>query len=343
MRKLIFVFCMLMSFEVIAQVDSSSNKLMNELDNKATAPDAKKPVKIFYGQRLINANTVEMLQKGFLEFKVIHNFGDVAGSQGGIHRFFGLDGAMDVKIAFQLGLMKNLNIVGARTRGDNFHNVTELWELGLKYRFLQQMENDRSHPISLTAYSNLVIAAAKAIPNFDKESYYTGFDGRLSSIIQVIAARKFGKISLQLNPTYVYHGTVSPGDDKNVFALGAGIRLPITKSIVLIADYFHPFLSRESKDSARAVAARHPSFPLSNPPKPVYNQYGDVYDVFGVGFEIITPGHVFHLNFTNATDILENRFIANTLTSWGKGQWRWGFTVARNFVVFRDKKTKIIK
>jgi hypothetical protein len=331
---------MLLGFEVMAQVDSSSNNLMNELDNKATAPQGKKPVKVFYGQKLINANTVEMLQKGFLEFKVIHNFGDIAGSQGGIHRFFGLDNAMDVKIGFQLGLTKNFNIVGARTRGDNFHNVTELWELGLKYRFLQQMEKDRSNPISLSAYVNTVVSASKPTPNPDKESNYQEFSDRLSSLVQVMVARKFGKISLQLNPTYVYTNMVSPGADRNIFAIGGGIRLPVTKAIVIIADYFHTFRSQESRDSTRAIAARHPAFPLSTPPKPVYNQYGDQYDVFGIGFEIITAGHIFHLNFTNATNILENRFLPHTLTSWGKGQWRWGFTVARNFVVFRDKKKK---
>lgn len=338
MRKLFFFFFILTGFELMAQVDSASNNLVNELDNKSTAPQMRIPVPVFYSQRLINANTVEVLKKGFLEFKVIHNFGDIAGSRGGVHSFFGLDGATDVKIAFQLGLTKNLNIVGARTRGDQTHNVTELWELGLKYRFLQQMEHDRANPVSLTVYTNFVITAAKPNTNPDKESNYLGFSDRVSNIVQVMVARKFGKISLQFNPTYVYRNMVLPGGDKHVFAIGGAIRLPVTKNICIIADYFHAFRSRESRDSARAIAARHPS--PTNPAKPRYNEYGDTYDVFGIGFEIKTAGHIFHLNFTNATNILENRFIPHTLTSWGKGQYRWGFTVARNFVVFRSKKKK---
>ena len=57
----------------------------------------------------------------------------------------------------------------------------------------------------------------------------------------------------------------------------------------------------------------------------------------GVGFEILTGGHVFHLNFTNATDLLENRFLSRTISSWGKGQFRWGFSVSRDFNMFRNK------
>src|SRR4051812_39231457 len=100
MRKLLFFFYMLLSLGTMAQVDSSSNKLMNELDNKVPATDGKKPVKVFYSQRLINANTVEMLQKGYLQFKVVHDFGDMGGPNGGFSTAFGLDGATDIKIAF---------------------------------------------------------------------------------------------------------------------------------------------------------------------------------------------------------------------------------------------------
>ncbi|HQV60653.1 MAG TPA: DUF5777 family beta-barrel protein, partial [Chitinophagaceae bacterium] len=59
------------------------------------------------------------------------------------------------------------------------------------------------------------------------------------------------------------------------------------------------------------------------------------FDPLGVGFEILTSGHIFRLNFTNATEIVENRFIPRTITSWGKGQFRWGFTISRNFTLWR--------
>jgi hypothetical protein len=329
MKKRSLALLLVFPLFISAQNDSLSN-LMNSLEAKAPGK-TKQPTKVFLGQRLINANTVEVLEKGKLEFKVIHNFFEFGGSNGGVHHFFGLDNAADVKISFQVGLTDRLNIITARTRGDQYQSVTELWELGLKYRFLRQLDNDPSHPLSLTVFANTVVSSMKANPTPGRESSYTDFWSRMSNVVQVMAARKFGRVSLQLNPTYVHTNRVVPGDDRNLFAIGGGVRLPVTRSIVLIADYFHAFRSQESKDSLRAIANR-------NPGKEV--QYGVGYDAFGIGFEITTPGHIFHLNFTNASNILENRFIPRTLATWRLGQFRWGFTMARNFVLFRPKKKK---
>ncbi len=328
MKKILMIFSLLYGSTSFAQVDST-DKMMKELDKWAPQQkDQKNEVKIFTSQKLINANTVEVMHKGAMEFKVIHNFYDIAGSRGGIHNFFGLDNAADVKIVFQVGLTNKLNVVAGRTRGDQFQGVTELWELGFKYKWLQQMEDSR-HPISVTTYVNLVAAAEKKNTSVNQEFSYQDFGDRLSQLVQVMVARKFGKISLELIPSFVHTALVVPGDQHSIFAFGAAARIPITKSLCLIADWFHPFRSQESKDSLNVLADRNPT---------AYDRYGAGYDAVGVGFEILTAGHVFHLNFTNATNILENRFIPRTLTSWGKGQYRWGFTIARNFILFRDKK-----
>lgn len=329
MKKAIFILCVLAGNNVFAQNDSSVSSLMNSMEVNPVKHAAE--TKIFNAQRLINLNTVEVLHKGAMEFKVIHNFYDIAGKRGGIHNFFGLDNAADIKIGFQVGLTDKLNVVAARTRGDQFQGITELWELGFKYSFMKQMENDPRNPLSITAYVNTALSAVKAgtVPN--KENSYSNFSDRLSQLVQVMVARKFGKISLQLTPTFLHTDLVVPGDDKSLFAIGAGLRIPITKSMAFITDYYHAFRSQRSKDSLNATADLNPG---------VYDKYGAGYDVIGVGFEFLTAGHVFHLNFTNATNILENRFIPRTLTSWGKGQYRWGFTIGRNFILFRDKKKK---
>ena len=329
MKKILLAFSLLAGYASFAQVDST-DKDMKELDKWAPkGKEQKNVVKVFYSQKLINANTVEVLHKGAMEFKVIHNFYDIAGTNGGIHHFFGLDQAADVKIVFQVGLTDKLNVVCGRTRGDQYQNVTELWEFGLKYQWLQQMEDSR-HPISLTTYVNLVASAQRKNASVNEEYSFQDFGDRLSQLVQVMLARKFGKISLELIPSFVHTGLVVPGDQNSLFALGAAVRVPVTKNLCLIADWFHPFRSSASKDTLNAIAAGHPNN--------VYDQYGAGYDALGVGVEISTAGHIFHLNFTNATNLLENRFIPRTLTSWGKGQYRWGFTIARNFILFRDKK-----
>jgi hypothetical protein len=112
---------------------------------------------------------------------------------------------------------------------------------------------------------------------------------------------------------------VIPGDQNNLFSIGGAVRIPITQSVFIIADYFHSFRTEESKEAWESKGQT---------PR----------DVFGIGVEILTAGHVFHLNFTNARNILENRFLPRTTDQWSEGQFRWGFTLTRNFMLFHPKK-----
>lgn len=276
----------------------------------------KKPVQIFSSEKAINANTPETVGKGKLAFKVSHSFGDIAGKGGGIKNFFGLDNSTDVRIGFQVGLGKRFDIVVARAKGAGPQQ--RLVELGMKYKILEQMENDPAHPLSVALFVNLGIATNKASTFPDQDNSYKDFSDRLSNIWQLILARKVGKISLQLNPTFLTRGYSISYDQKNMFALGGAIKFPLIQNrLNLMVDYFHPFRKESVKDS----------FSVKDNLK--------FYDPLGIGFEIITSGHIFRLNFTNATEILENRFIPRTITSWGKGQFRWGFTISRNFTLWR--------
>ena len=319
MRKYFFATFFLFPVFCFSQADSVT--LMNQPAQKRKATE-KEELKIFYSQKLINANTVEVLRKGVLEFRVSHGFGDVGGDNGGVKRFFGLDNAADVRIGLQLGVSNKLNVVLARAKGAS--PVQQLYELGLKYQLMKQGINNDGNPISLTVFANSVVSAMTANETPDQENSFENFSDRTSEVVQLMMARRFKDISFQLSPTFVTRGHVVNGDDKSIFAIGGGLRIPLTKKLIFIADYFHPFRSQQSKnvfaDSARGAL--------------------QFYDAIGAGFEILTQGHVFHVNFTNATELLENRFIPRTVSSWGKGQFRWSFTMSRNFTVFRDKKNK---
>lgn len=275
--------------------------------------------KIFYSQKVINTKSVEVLGKGIMEFSVAHNFGDVGRKTDGtgIRTFFGLDKIADARIGFQIGLSDKLNVVLARCKGAG--NVQQQFELGLKYQFIEQIE-DGSTPFSLTMYVNDVVSAQKRGRFADTlENSFKSFSDRNSQIIQLLIARRFNKVSIQLNPIYLHTNHVQYKDAKSIFALGGAIRLPITRKFVLLADYFHSFRSESSSDFFKSQQIRF-------------------YDPLGIGIEIVTEGHVFHLNFTNATDILENRFIRATTSRWGDWQFRWAFNLSRNFMLFRDKK-----
>ena len=55
------------------------------------------------------------------------------------------------------------------------------------------------------------------------------------------------------------------------------------------------------------------------------------YDPFGVGIEIETGGHVFHITMTNAAGIVANNYIPNTTANWGDGGMKLGFNISRVF------------
>jgi Membrane bound beta barrel domain (DUF5777) len=279
----------------------------------------RKPVEIFSSEKAINANTPETVGKGKMAFKVSHNFGDIAGKGGGIKQFFGLDNSTDIRIAFEVGLGKRFDVIAARAKGAG--QQQRLWEMGLKYKFIEQRENDPSHPLSVALFANMAIASNKASALSNLDHSFRGFSDRVSNVLQLIIARKMGKVSLQLNPTFVTRSYSISYDQKSFFAMGGAIRLPLVQNkLNLLVDYFHPFRKEAVEDS----------FQLINNIK--------FYDPLGIGFEVLTSGHVFRLNFANTTEILENRFIPRTVSSWGKGQFRWCFTISRNFTLWRSKK-----
>jgi hypothetical protein len=73
--------------KLFAQNDSTGNASASNQTNKKKWPGDETALRIFYGQRLINAKTVEVLPKGSMAFTVVHTFGDVAGENGGTYTF----------------------------------------------------------------------------------------------------------------------------------------------------------------------------------------------------------------------------------------------------------------
>jgi len=297
----------------------------------------KKPVKIFNSEKTINAYTTEMVAKGKMDFKVTHNFGDIAGKEGGHKRFYGLDGSTDIRIGFHIGITDRFNISVARAKGDEqslrkdtLNSLApseflprKLFEIALKYLLLRQMENDPAHPVSLAIFVNTAISSIQANTiNPNTPSSFKNFGDRMSQVVQVIIAKKMGKVSLQLNPTLVHYNFVPTYDQATTFALGGAARIPLSKKFAFLVDYFHPFHSSTKKKNYYDLKAVK------------------FHDPLGIGLEINTTGHIFHLNFTNTTSILENQFIPYTTSSWGKGQFRWGFSISRTFTLWREKKGK---
>lgn len=293
---------------VSAQTDVE--KALATSDTLAHLPDEVEAT--FKTTRIINSQSIETIHKHELDFKVDHRFGDIAGANGGVRNFFGLDNSTDIKIGFEYGITDYLNVGIARAKGAT--RVSQLYEANVKYRLLRQTV-DGKMPLSLTVYGSITVPGVKADrQNPDEAISYRQFSDRLNFVGQAIIARKFGaNFSLALHPTYIRRNTTAVYDGENdLFALGVGGRLKVSKRMALVMDYFLPFRSTASKERyADAITA--------------------LYNPLGVGLEIETGGHVFNLNFTNATAIQEMQYIPETTSSWTKGQFRWGFTISRRF------------
>ncbi|CAM3636951.1 DUF5777 family beta-barrel protein [Sphingobacterium prati] len=304
MRNILFIILCFASATTFAQEDL--DKLIHIED-----PKNEKVTATFKSGNLINLKTTETIHRNEMDFRVDHRFGDIAGSAGGAKNFFGLDNSTDIRIGFDYGLLDNLNIGIARAKGAT--EVRQLYEGNLKYRFLEQTV-DNGVPVSVAFFGSTTVSGMEAAEDKQSAASFTRFSDRLSYVTQLIIARKFSSnFSLTVVPSYLHRNYTAYNDQNDLFALGLGGRAKVSNRIAVVADYIFPFRKSSNKKYREEVTGQR------------------YYNALGVGLEMDTGGHIFHLNFTNATAIQESQFISETNSAWGKGQFRWGFSIARRF------------
>ena len=214
-----------------------------------------------------------------LDFRIGHRFGN---TNGGWETLYGLENAADVLFGFEYGISNELTIGVSRTKGAGA--LGALVSPSIKYRILHQ-KDDNSIPISLTLMGVSTISTMKstdgdALTNFDK------FAHRISYTAQVLIARKFSeRFTLQIMPGYTHRNKVNFDDVNGIFSVGAATRIQINKVFGIIADA---------------------TFLLTDRPEGFYAP-------MGIGLEIDTGGHIFQVNFTNATGIIAVSYTHLTL------------------------------
>lgn len=261
------------------------------------------PITTFESTRIISGHSVETLRKGVLEFRVEHRFGDLAGSNGGIQTFYGLDNSADIRLAFEYGITDNWMVGFGRSKG-NGNPYRSLLDAFTKYRIFKQ---DRtSHPFSLavlgtTSYSYMKASSdISQVSNFPKQVY------RLAYCAQVNIAKNFGDVlTLALIPTVVHRNYVASADQNTVFALGGAFRWKLSNKVGLLAEYYQTFAQEDLRTNYQ--------------------------NSLGVAVEWMTFGHNFTIYLTNSSGFGETQFITNTTENWLKGQFRLGFCVGRKF------------
>jgi hypothetical protein len=275
---------------------AAQDDLLNLLNEK-NKPEIDVTTATFKSTRVINGHSIERMPAGQLDFRISHRFGTL---NSGAYELFGLDKS-NVHFGLEYGILNWLMVgVGRGTYEKTFDGFT-------KFSILRQSGGAKVIPVSLSLFTSLALKSAKWT-DLTRTNY---FSSRLSYTCQLLIARKISQgFSFQLSPSYVHRNLVGTELDPNdLWAIGAGGRMKLTKRISLNAEYYYVLNADNTYMS-----------------QPVYNP-------LSIGFDIETGGHVFQLLLTNSLAMIEKGFIGETTGKWAHGDIHFGFNISRVFTL----------
>ena len=275
------LFFLVFSFGLNAQ-----NDLLDMIEDDNLNPE---PVfATFKASRIVNSQSIELPRPGTLEFMILHRFGSMSD---GFYDLYGMDEAV-----IRFDLKYGLNDFLAFGLGRSSMNKT--YDVFSKVKLLRQKQGRSSAPISIAIFTKCEIQTV------DKEMKIID---RLTFDIQALIARKFSRsLSIQVMPTLIHRNLVLDGDDSNdVFSIGFGGRMKLTKRTSINLDTFFPIGDRSGS----------------------FNQG------WGLGYDIETGGHVFQVMVTNAQGSFESEYIENAKGEFENFELFIGFNISRVFSI----------
>lgn len=250
----------------------------------------------FKATRLINGQSVELPPKGALNFVISHHFGAI---NQGAYEFFGLDQA-NIRFGFDYSFTDWLAIGVGRS------SVRKTFDGSLKVKILRQSSGAKNMPLTATFFANTAITSLKW-QDTSRTNYFTS---RMEYAYQLLLARKFGsRLSLQLMPTFIHRNLVETIEDQNdVWAIGAGGRFKVSNRVAITGEYYYLLPGKTADD---------------------YN------NVFSIGVDLETGGHVFQIFLTNTQGLIEEQFIPMTDGKWLDGDIFISFNINRTFQIVK--------
>jgi len=250
----------------------------------------------FKANRLSISHSVETRKKNTLEISSMNRFWNIENSQ--------QEQLIPDRISSRLGLAYGVTDKLTIGLGFGFGNPNGVFDTYVKYRLIQQTEND-SKPISLTLLQTATYRA-----NFLNGVVGRGnsFGEQLAYTSQALLARKITRnFSVQIAPTFIHRGSSESSlDDNNHFALGFGSRYKLTNHVSLVSEYYY-------------VVNRLDSRPTSSPV------------VFGVNWEVSKV--LLQFKMTNNAAFVEDTFIVQTAKdfNFSNGNFFFGFHAIYHF------------
>jgi len=295
--KQYYLFVLFVLFILRSPSLSAQDDLMNIL-NQNTAPETNYTTATFKSTRIINGHSIERMPPGQLDFRISHRFGML---NSGAYNLFGIDGPANIHFSLEYGIFNWLMVgVGRGSYEKTFDGFT-------KFSILRQFTGVREMPVSVSLLTSAALNSLK----WSDPTRTNYFSSRLSYTAQVLVARKFSQeFSFQLTPTFVHRNLVGTELDPNdLYAIGAGGRMKLSKRISLNAEYYWLINANNNYMS-----------------QPVYNP-------LSVGIDLETGGHVFQIMLTNSVAMIEKAFIGETTGQWKHGDIHLGFNISRVFTL----------
>lgn len=240
----------------------------------------------FWTPTLITQGTTENLSAGNLNVTIMHSFG--VATQRSLQTFFGLDNVQNVRLGLDYGITDRWSIGIGRS------SLLNVYDLRTKIALLRQ-NTSGSMPLNLSVKGDLGIVTQENNQPASND---------LNTFVSLITSRKFSDtFSLQVSPMYGYFSDESYINGNDIFALGIGTELHLSRRFALTAEYY-PILGNRPAGTDNA---------------------------FSMGLNIETGGHVFQLFFTSTEWHLEQFVMTNNRDQFWAGDFRFGFNVNRIF------------
>lgn len=241
---------------------------------------------VFWAPTLITQGTTENLAAGNLNVTIMHSFG--IATERSLQTFFGLDNVQNVRLGLDYG------ITDRWSAGIGRSSLTNVYDIRTKVALLQQ-NTSGSVPLNISIKGDLGVVTQENNQPFEDD---------LNTFVSLIASRKFSDaLSFQVSPMYGKFNNVSFIDGDEVFALGLGTEIHLSRRFALMAEYYPVLGDRPSGTK----------------------------NTFSMGLNIETGGHVFQLFFSSTEWHLEQFVMADNHDQFWAGDFRFGFNVNRIF------------
>ncbi|MBU1368767.1 MAG: hypothetical protein KJ578_10845 [Bacteroidetes bacterium] len=265
--------------------------------NEESKPKDKAVWAPFESGYLIDNQTTVVPTAKTLEYIIQHKFGTM---DNGFSDLFGLyaPGA-NIRMGLTYSVIKNLQIGYGITRLNMYNDFSA------KYTILEQTRRN-TIPVAVAIYANIGVDGRN---NEVFGENYKGSD-RFSYFTQLIVGRKVNDwLSLQVNTSFTHYNKTDSLIDHDKISVGINGRARFSPQSSILFQYDVPLKIKG--------IAEHREF--TNPSKPN----------LGVGWEIRTSTHAFHIYVSTAAGIIPQHNAMFNQNDWMDGDLMIGFSITR--------------